>query len=78
VMDFLNNSRADMLITRAGADGLEGFGLMADSQSTQPWLKTAMISDRSEDAVEAMRRRADGFILLPVSDDKLLTVLRNL
>ncbi len=78
VREYLCSERADMLITCASLSGGDGFELMKAALDAQPWMVAAIISDNEEDAVRAMRCRADGFILAPVTDEKLLSVLGNL
>lgn len=74
---FLREKRADLLLSETDMPGLTGFELMEWVRLLQPWMRVVFLTEHAEYAEEAMRRKAEDFLLKPVSYEKLLHALRE-
>lgn len=68
---YLKSHRIDVLITECVLPGFDGFELMERALREQPWVRVVFLTERTELAAEAMRRKADDFLVKPVTAQKL-------
>lgn len=65
--DYIRNNPIDVLFTEVDMSGITGFGLQKRTEEVQPAILTVFVTDTDIYAGEAIKTRAAGYILKPVT-----------
>lgn len=75
VAGYVRDNPIDVLYTETSMPGMTGFGLQAITESVQPATLTVFVTNTDFYAVQAIKTRAAGYIVKPVTGDALREAL---
>lgn len=74
---YMQDNPIDVLYTEISMLGMTGFSLQAQAETVQPAVLTVFVTGTGAYATEAIKTRATGYIVKPVTSESILESLNE-